>query len=130
MMIDLIQKQGVDMDLYNHKTQDGSTIAIMSLEDTHLLNIIRMLLRQIENARLLLEQKDKPVNTVMAALYRNQPQADPKQMLTKAHENLMPYVLEATMRGLCDAPLVLQMQYAYGYEQQKTIEATVEKIPF
>lgn len=118
------------MDLYNHKTQDGLTPIVM-LEDTHLLNIVRMHLRSIENARLLLEQKEKPTNTVVAALYRNQPQADPQQIITKAHEALMPYVLEATMRGLADIPLVLQMQSAYGYApQQNTIEASSTTIPF
>jgi hypothetical protein len=117
-------------DLYNHKTQDGLTPIVM-LEDTHLLNIIHLHLRSIENARLLLEQKEKSVNTVVAALYRNQPQADPQQIISKAHETLMPYVLEATMRGLCDAPLVLQMQAAYGYApQQNTIEASSTVIPF
>lgn len=113
------------MDLYNHKTADGM-IPIIMLEDTHLVNIIRMYLRQIENARLLLEQKDKPIHTVQSALYRNQPQVDPSQIITKAHETLMPYVLEAVLRGLTD-DFVLQIQTAYGYTQpQKTIEAKSE----
>ena len=113
------------MDLYNHKTADG-LIPIIMLEDTHLLNIIRLHLRQIENARLVLEQKDKPVPTVQSALYRNQPQADPTQIITKAHETLMPYVLEAVLRGLTD-DFALQMREAYGYAQpQKTIEAKSE----
>ena len=111
--------------LYNHKTADGVTPIIM-LEDTHLLNIIRLHLRQIENARLLLEQKDKPLNTVASALYRNQPVADPATIISKAHETLMPYVLQAVLRGLTD-DFVLQMQTAYGYTQpQKTIEAKSE----
>ena len=112
-------------DLYNHKTADGLTPIIM-LEDTHLLNIIRLHLRQIENARLLLEQKDKPLQTVQSALYRNQPQVDPSQIISKAHETLMPYVLEAVLRGLTN-DFVLQIQTAYGYTQpQKTIEAISE----
>ena len=113
------------IDLYNHKTADGLTPIIM-LEDSHLLNIIRLHLRSLENARLLLEQKEKPLNTVASALYRNQPQIDPPQVITKAHETLMPYVLEAVLRGLTD-DFVLQMQTAYGYTQpQKTIEAKSE----
>ncbi len=112
-------------DLYNHKTQDG-IVPIIMLEDTHLLNIIRMHLRSIENARLLLEQKDKPLNTVTSALYRNQPTIDPSQIITKAHEALMPYVFEAVMRGLSD-DFVTQMQSAYGYAlPQKTIEGKSE----
>jgi hypothetical protein len=117
------------IDLYNHKTADGLTPIIM-LEDSHLLNIIRMHLRNIENARLLLEQKDKPLNTVASALYRNQPQIDPSQMISKAHETLMPYVLEAVLRGLTDS-FAVQMQDAYGYKlQQKAIETKSEPIPF
>lgn len=112
-------------DLYNHKTSDG-LIPIVMLEDTHLLNIIRLHLRQIENARLLLERKDKPIPTVQSALYRNQPQVDPSQIITKAHETLMPYILEAVLRGLTD-DFVLQMQTAYDYAlPQKTIEAKSE----
>ena len=112
-------------DLYNHKTTDGVTPIIM-LEDTHLVNIIRLHLRQIENARLLLEQKDKPLPTVATALYRNQPQVDPATIISKAHETLMPYVLEAVLRGLTD-DFALQMRLAYGYTQlQKTIEAKSE----
>ena len=113
------------MDLYNHKTQDGLTPIIM-LEDSHLLNIIRMHLRQIENARLLLEQKDKPLNTVASVLYRNQPQIDPSQIISKAHETLMPYIMEAAMRSLSD-DFVIHMQIAYGFiPPQKTIEAKSE----
>lgn len=108
-------------DLYNHKTADGLFTPIVMLEDTHLLNIIRMHLRNIENARFLLEQKEKPVNTVVAALYRNQPQADPQQVISKTHEALMPYVLEATMRGLVDGSLVLQMQTAYDMFYHKKL---------
>lgn len=116
-------------DLYNHKTQD-SLVPIIMLEDSHLLNIIRMHLRSIENARLLLEQKEKPVNTVTAALYRNQPQVDPSQIISKAHETLMPYILEAVMRGLAE-DFILQMQTAYGHNPQpKAIEAKSENIPF
>lgn len=112
-------------DFYNHKTQDGLTPIVM-LENTHLLNIIRMHLRQIENARLQLENKDKPVSTVIGVLYRNQPQADPQQIISKAHETLMPYILEAVLRGLTD-DFVLQMQTAYDYAlPQKTIEAKSE----
>lgn len=113
------------IDLYNHKTQDGLTPIVM-LENTHLVNIIRMHLRQIENARLQLENKDKPVSTVIGVLYRNQPQADPQQIISKAHETLMPYILEAVLRGLTD-DFVLQMQTAYDYAlPQKTIEAKSE----
>jgi hypothetical protein len=112
-------------DFYNHKTQDGLTPIVM-LENTHLVNIIRMHLRQIENARLQLENKDKPVSTVIGVLYRNQPQADPQQIISKAHETLMPYILEAVLRGLTD-DFVLQMQTAYDYAlPQKTIEAKSE----
>lgn len=96
------------------------------LEDSHLLNIIRLCLRKIENARLLLEQKDKQLQTVQAALYRNQPQIDPSEIITKTHETLMPYVLEAVLRGLTD-DFVIQMQAAYGYALPlKTIEAKSE----
>ena len=117
------------MDLYNHKTADGLTPIIM-LEDSHLLNIIRMHLRSIENARLLLEQKDKPLNTVASVLYRNQPQIDPSQVISKAHETLMPYIMEATMRDL-SSDFILQMRIAYGFTpQQKVIETTAETIPF
>jgi hypothetical protein len=85
-----------------------------------------MHLRQIENARLQLENKDKPVSTVIGVLYRNQPQADPQQIISKAHETLMPYILEAVLRGLTD-DFVLQMQTAYDYAlPQKTIEAKSE----
>lgn len=112
-------------DFYNHKTQDGLTPIVM-LENTHLVNIIRMHLRQIENARLQLENKDKPVSTVIGVLYRNQPQADPQQIISKAHETLMPYILEAVLRGLTD-DFSLQMREAYGYTQpHKTIEAKSE----
>ena len=116
-------------DLYNHKTQDGLT-PIISLDDIHLLNIIRMHLRSIENARLMLEQKEKPLNTVASVLYRNQPVTDPLQVISKAHEALMPYVLEAAMRSLTE-DFMLQMQTAYGrLADQKTINANSEPIPF
>ena len=113
------------IDLYNHKTADGLTPIIM-LEDSHLLNIIRLHLRSIENARLVLEQKDKPLNTVASALYRNQPVVDSAQIISKAHETLMPYVLEAVIRGMTE-DFALQMRVAYGYTQHtKTIEAKSE----
>jgi len=117
------------MDLYNHKTQDGLTPIVM-LENTHLVNIIRMHLRYIENARLQLENKDKPVSIVIGVLYRNQPQADPQQIISKAHETLMPYVMEAVLRGLTDE-FSLQMQIAYGYAQQlKAIDTNATTEPF
>lgn len=111
------------MDLYNHKTRDIS-IPIVSLEDSHLLNIIRMHLSNISNAKIFAEQKEKPTDTVTALLYKNQPQIDPAQLITKAHESLMPYILEAQIRGLTDQ-YQSDLEQAYGrIKTQPLLEAT------
>ena len=63
-------------------------------------------------------------------LYNHKTQVDPSVIITKAYETLMPYVLEAVLRGLTD-DFALQMQAAYGYApQQNTIEASSTVIPF
>lgn len=109
-------------DLYNHETKEGIVTPIVMLDDVHLVNIIRMHLRSLENARLMLEQKDKPVSTVVGALYKKQRRIDPTEMITQVHEALMPYVVEALLRGL-EGNFATQMRLAYGYTEQKTIES-------
>lgn len=92
---------------------------VCQMTDSHLANMIRLLCKQMVDARALLDGGSLSSDPLLGILA---PQFNAKAIREKAegairliHETLPPYVLEASLRGIV---LGLLLQAAYGRREQ------------
>ena len=102
-----------------HTTSDGDSMLICQMNDTHLTNMIRLLCKQMAEARQILDGGSLPCDPLLGILA---PQFNAKAVREKAegairliHETLPSYVVEASLRGIVLGHL---LQAAYGRREQ------------
>jgi hypothetical protein len=108
-------------DLYNHTTAEGEEIPLNQMENSHLVNTIKMFLRVVARSTKALNSKEVELSPAELALYGRKSYNYAGQ-LKQAHEALMPYVLEATIRGLYNV-IGLEVVAAYGRQTLLTLNA-------
>ncbi|MDA0672653.1 MAG: hypothetical protein O3C67_02970 [Cyanobacteria bacterium] len=97
-----------------HTTQNGDTLLICCMEDSHLINTIRSLCLKVQAAVEMLTSTtpDDPLISIFQPQYSKAAmQEKAKDSLEFLHQRLQPYVMEATLRGLEVASM---LQSAYG----------------
>ena len=102
-----------------HRTSDGGSMLVCQMSDIHLINMIRLLCKQMVEARALLDGGSISSDPLLRILA---PQFNARAVREKAeaairlvHETLPPYVLEASLRGIILGHL---LQAAYGRSEQ------------
>lgn len=82
-----------------HTTRDGDTMYISQMEDSHLINTIKYIIRKGNDAKEALMTDLSGVNSI---LYGSDIQVDKERMksiIKKVPELLEPYILEAVIRS-------------------------------
>ncbi len=88
-----------------HRTSDGRTILIAAMSDDHLVNTIRMYLRALSelrgiiNGNAIIETCDEFTATILG-IDEQEIIEDYKEAAVELTEKIMPYLLEATLRGI------------------------------
>ena len=102
-----------------HTTSDGDSMLVCQMTDSHLTNMIKLLCKQMVEARALLDGGSISSDPLLGILA---PQFNARAVREKAeaairlvHETLPPYVLEASLRGIDLGHL---LQAAYGRREQ------------
>jgi hypothetical protein len=109
-----------------HTDKNGNTILIVCLEKQHLINIIRWYCKRIVQLTALLEDNNFKGRCFFEATNPDF-KVDKKKIATlisRAHEDLAAYNLEATVRGL-NVYIVKNIQEAYG--RTESLENIVNK---
>ena len=99
-------------DLYNHITSDGEEIPLNQMEDTHLLNTVRVFLRSIRRCTQALNSGEVERSPAENALYKKSSRNYVAQ-LKQSHEMLIPYITEVMVRGLSHE-IAQEVVEAYG----------------
>jgi len=102
--------------VFLHKTSNGRIISIPAMTDEHLFNTIKLLLREINELRQIIneEAKIKAPDRFTEKLYNVYDEETMKEYEETAKEltrNIMPYLLEGTLRGM---DLRNEFQNAFG----------------
>lgn len=102
-----------------HTTREGDSMLVCQMTNSHLTNTIKMLCKQMKEARQLLDYSSISCDPLLGILA---PQFNAKAVREKAegairliHETLPPYVVEAALRGIDCGHL---LQEAYGRCEQ------------
>ena len=114
-----IRKQCEELMYKLHTTSNGDSMLVCQMTDLHLINMIRLLCKQMAEAKKLLDGGPLSSDPLLGILA---PQFNAKAVREKAeaairliHETLPPYVLEASLRGIILGHL---LQAAYGRSEQ------------
>jgi hypothetical protein len=103
-----------------HTTADGQKMLIAEMDNTHLLNFITSLCHRIDTCRKVIENPMAELkgNTVLMAINSEYSLEEcterAKDLIQETHKTLLPYCLEATLRGL---EITSLLQDCYGREQ-------------
>jgi hypothetical protein len=84
-----------------HKTRDGKKMYISQMDNRHLENTIRIILKHIEDAKKVSSQ-EVPLSKFQQTVYKmNTARVEKKaaQMISALTEKLYPYLAEAMLRG-------------------------------
>ena len=102
-----------------HKTKAGDSMMISQMEDDHLSNHIKLLLRKIDSAKNALDANMK-ISKFQSAMYGvNNESLEKKasKVIKDMAEKLYPYLAEAMLRGI-----------SFTKELQKTFERSTAEI--
>lgn len=86
-----------------HETKDGRILMIANMESSHLKNTVKMLLRNINEAKEALNGMNGSNVKVFGALYGQKTQGLEQRMLNQIEKNrqLLPdYIMECMIRGI------------------------------
>lgn len=104
--------------MYNiHTTRDGEQMLIAQMEDKHLINTIRMILRKVQSATAALSN---PVTiNPMIGVFHPEMKTDEirrkaENVIRQGVDSLQPYLMEAYMRPGMAIALQEDMQSAFG----------------
>ncbi|BFM39936.1 hypothetical protein [Synechocystis sp. LKSZ1] len=102
-----------------HTTKDGTQMLIAEMNNDHLLNTIKTWCQKIKVSREILENPNKiQQNVVLQAInksYSLESTMDrATDLIETSHKKLLPYCLEAALRGLEITPT---LQEAYGRKE-------------
>ena len=108
-----------------HKTSDGSTLFIFEMEDSHLVNTIKIFCNQVSTFRDVLDNP-KEMKKSEKILYGDSlmSESEATNKLASLTDKLAAYVFEAAIRGLNISEM---LQVAYG---RKTSMIITNKIDF
>ena len=108
-----------------HKTSDGSTLFIFEMEDSHLVNTIKIFCGNISTFREILDNP-KEMKKSEKILYGDSlmSESEAANKLASLTDKLAAYVFEAAIRGLNISEM---LQVAYG---RKTSMIITNKIDF
>lgn len=107
-----------------HKTKEGTTILIVEMEDSHLLNTIELFARQIKQFIDILDnpkERKKSEEVLFGKEVMSESEASNK--LTSLTDKLVSYVFEAAIRGL---DISKTLQAAYGRNTSMNINPKIE----
>ena len=96
-----------------HITSNGDSILICQMENSHLINTIKVIAKVIQASQEILQEQVKPdpLMEVLNPKYSLQSIKErAKQELKQCHDRIQPYVMEAALRGL-DVTGILQAAY-------------------
>jgi hypothetical protein len=114
-------------DLYNHITSDGEEIPLNQMEDTHLLNTVRVFLRCIRRCTKALNNGEVQQTPAEAALYKKSSHNYASQ-LRQTHEVLMPYITEVMVRGLSHH-IAQEVVEAYDRQTARALSGVLLSVP-
>lgn len=84
--------------MLNHKTKEGLTMPIYSMEDSHLINTIKFTLNRLNDAKNTMFRDN--TSGISKLLYKSgMSKNTAKDMLVNSDALLSPYILEALVRG-------------------------------
>ena len=110
--------------LKTHTTKSGVAMRICQMEDSHLDNTIKMIVRKIEEAKLLVRSNIN-ADSFTEALYEVDIEAisnRAKEVIPEMTEILYPYLAEAMLRGK-DYSLLLQEAFERDSREGREIPA-------
>ena len=99
-----------------HTTKEGDTIAIVSMEDSHLLNTIRLMLRNARAAKEYLENPAKK-DSVVGVIYgvdRVNTLKKAEAIIQFSYEAIPRYLIVAIIRGIYTSELFSEIQEVFG----------------
>jgi hypothetical protein len=111
--------------LFTHRTKEGQVMLILNMEDRHLINTARMLVRQAAQLRTT---KDLNIDEIDEALLFSGRQniTDPRQiarMIEAKIESALPFLLELHVRGIYDEQLREDLIKALNRKQLTELKA-------
>jgi len=114
--LNLLASQRGSMEHLYHTTKEGDVIAIVSMEDSHLLNTINLLLRNTKAAKQYLENPTKE-NSVVGILYGLDSVSTRKKaekIIQYSYEVLPRYLIVVITRGLYTPELLSEIRDVFG----------------
>lgn len=95
-----------------HTTMNGESMLICQMENSHLINTIKVIAKVIQTSQEILQEQVKPdpLMEVLNPKYLESIKERARQELRKCHDCIQPYVMEAALRGL-DVTGILQSAY-------------------
>jgi len=107
-----------------HKTKEGITMLIAEMEDNHLLSTINLFCNNIATFINVLDNP-KELKKSQQVLYGAEvmSEGEASNKLVSLTDKLLPYVFEASIRGLNVADM---LQQAYGRKAYETITPKIE----
>lgn len=109
--------------MYNtHRTKEGDVMLVAEMEDSHLLNTIRLMLRNLAEARRIAESGNVRSDYFATVLSGRDPKAaqrQAKEMMMGIHATVQPYIAEAALRGI---EITALLRVTYG--RDKALERT------
>jgi hypothetical protein len=101
-----------------HKTQGGVTLMICEMDDQHLINTIKIILRKI-NAINLFSMSENNIDDYEMELYEYPKvnKKDAAKLTKKASLALAPYILELCLRGLPNE-ITIDLQKTFNRTKQ------------
>ena len=106
----------------SHTTKEGDSMLICSMEDSHLINTIKLILRHIKTASSVLcgQQSENHLIAVFSPSYSAAAQKErAEESIRFYHRKIQPYIMEAALRGLDISAL---MQDAYKRSQMIPVQ--------
>jgi hypothetical protein len=102
-----------------HTTRTGDRVAIAQMSDSHLFNTVRLIIRRLNEARIILENPQE-CSTVAKVLYGNaskQMKDQARDTIKSLYEILPHYVLELELRSGVPDSIRSSLQEAIGRNQ-------------
>lgn len=105
-----------DIALFNvtHITKGGNTLFVKDMDNSHLINTIRLLIRNAEVVNL---EKKENLTKVSSLTYKKKITKTQKEVLVnKFNRHIYKYIAEASIRGLDIEFLLKQIREIFGRE--------------
>lgn len=111
---------------HKHKTKEGVILFVSEMDNNHLVNYIKLVLRGIEKLKVQLRKSEQPKDKFYSALYDTDDELTENELMDLikcATENLYPYLSELSLRGI-DMSERLQEVFEREGENKREIDET------